>query len=73
MPVAISVRFKSYNDLKYYTLLDGKVKKRTRAQLMQAKDMMVDQFRQIEQVLAENDVDMLRVEGNLGGEDLIEK
>ena len=40
---------------------------------MQAKDLIVDQLRQLEQVLSSQDIDYLRLEGNIGSEDLIGK
>lgn len=40
---------------------------------MQAKDVMLDQMKQLEQVLSENELDFLKIEGNIGAEDLLKR
>lgn len=42
VPVSVNLRFKSYDDIKFMQLPDQKVRKRSKAQFMQAKDVMVD-------------------------------
>ena len=73
VPLSVNIRFKAYEDIKFMQMPDQKVKKRSQAQFLQAKDVMVDQLRQLEQVLNENELDYLKLEGNLGGEDLLKR